>query len=80
MPEMGRTHLEGPDEMAALKRRALERIGDMYFDVMNTLEDEHASVVEYLAHSDRRPDPERVVEWIEWAPDDRIATSRVYHF
>ena len=80
MPELGRTHLEGSAELGALKRRALDRVGNLHFEIVKTVEDARASVVEYLAHSDRRPARDRVVECIEWGPDGLIAASRVYHF
>ncbi|MEO8557748.1 MAG: nuclear transport factor 2 family protein [Rhodospirillales bacterium] len=79
MPELGRSHLIGPDELRAYASRAFARLSWRRFEITSLTEQERFSVLEYLRHSPLDATPARVCEVLQWQGAQLIA-SRAYHF
>ncbi len=80
MPEMGRTRLDGRDEIREYFRRALQRYTELRFEIISVTETGHRAAIEYLRHSNLdRQNPPRVLELVQWS-GPLISAVRVFHF
>jgi hypothetical protein len=84
LPELGRTHLVGPDELRQYAARVFARLSWRRFEVTSLTEQDGCSVLEYLRHTpaagpgiDAVPVP--VCEVLQWQ-GDKLIRSCAYHF
>jgi len=79
MPELGLTHLIGPEELRQYAARAFARLPWRRFEPTSLTEQDGYSVLEYLRHSPLDVVPARVCEVLQWQ-GTQLVRSCAYHF